>query len=99
MTILKEGMFSCVRICVEVDLKNRLLEAVLLTLENWKHEKPLDYEKLPFKCKVFHEYGHFTKNYKNAVQEAPPIEEKEEQRKIVKRKMNPKKTTLEKILK
>jgi hypothetical protein len=30
----KENMFSCVMICVEVDLEKGILEALLMTLDN-----------------------------------------------------------------
>jgi hypothetical protein len=42
-----------------VDLEKGILEVVLISLDNWQHVQQLDYEKLPFKCKIFHEYGHF----------------------------------------
>jgi hypothetical protein len=49
---------------VEVDLEKGIPYVVLISLDNWQHVQQLDYEHLPFKCKVFHEYGHFAKNYK-----------------------------------
>jgi hypothetical protein len=52
----KANMFACARICVEVDLEKGLPEAILLKLDNWKQVQKLDYEQLPFKCKVYHEY-------------------------------------------
>jgi hypothetical protein len=33
----KENIFSCARICVEVDLEKGLPKAMLITLNNWKH--------------------------------------------------------------
>jgi hypothetical protein len=78
MTILKEGMFSYAKICVEVNLDKGILETFLLTLDNWKHENLLDYKKLLLKCKVIHEYGHFAENCKKAVQGVPLVREKEE---------------------
>jgi Pyruvate/2-oxoacid:ferredoxin oxidoreductase delta subunit len=54
-------MFSYVRLCVKVDLEKGLLEAIQLTMDNWKNIQPVNYEQLPFKCKQCHEYGHFTK--------------------------------------
>lgn len=60
----KENIFSCVRIFVEVDLEKGILEAILISLDNWQLVQQLDYKQLPFKCKVCHEYGHFVKNCK-----------------------------------
>ena len=57
-------MFSCTRICVEADLEKGLLKAINLNMEGWKHLQTIDYEKIPFKCKVCHKYGHFEKSYK-----------------------------------
>lgn len=36
-----------------------LPEAFNIKVDQWMHIQQLDYEKIPFKCKVFHEYGHF----------------------------------------
>jgi hypothetical protein len=47
---------------VEVDLEVRLLEVVKLTVGAWHHFQKLDYEQLSFKCRSFHEYGHFQRN-------------------------------------
>lgn len=55
----KENMYACARICVEVDLGKGLPEAVKLRVDHWTHIQQVDYEQLPFKCKVCHEYGHF----------------------------------------
>lgn len=52
------------KIWVEVDVEKGLLEAICLSLDNWTHAQQLDYEQLPFKCKIWHEYGHFAKNCK-----------------------------------
>jgi hypothetical protein len=45
-----------------VDLEKGLLEAIKITLDNWSYVQKVDYEQIPFKCKVCHEYGHFAKN-------------------------------------
>jgi hypothetical protein len=58
-----KAQYTCARICVEVDLKAGLPEAVNLTVGSWKHYKKLDYEQLPFKCRNCHEHGHFQWNY------------------------------------
>jgi hypothetical protein len=58
----KSSMYSCARICVEVDLEKGLPEAIKLKLDDWTYIQKLDYEQLPFKCKSCHEYNHFAKN-------------------------------------
>lgn len=58
----KDGMFSRARICVEEDLEKGFPEVVQLTLDNWTHIQPVDYEQLLFKCKQCHEYGNFAKH-------------------------------------
>lgn len=55
----KEIMHACARICVEVDLWKGLSEAIKIKVDQWTHIQQVDYEQLPFKCKVCHEYGHF----------------------------------------
>ena len=55
----RENMHACARICVEVDLGKGLREAIKIKVDQWMHIQQLDYEQLPFKCKVCHEYGHF----------------------------------------
>lgn len=55
----KENMHACARICVEVDLRKGLSEAIKINVDQWTHIQQLDYKQLPFKCKVCHEYGHF----------------------------------------
>ena len=55
----KDNMHACARICVEVDLGKGLPEAIKIKVDQWTHIQPLDYEQIPFKCKVCHEYGHF----------------------------------------
>jgi hypothetical protein len=62
----RENIFSCTRIYVEVELKKGLLKVVMISLDNWKHLQQLDFEQLPFKCKVCHEYKHFAKYCKKA---------------------------------
>lgn len=55
----KNNMQACARICIEVDLGKGLPEAIKLKVDDWTHIQQLHYEKIPFKCKVCHEYGHF----------------------------------------
>ena len=49
---------------MEVDLEKVLSEAINLNMECWKHLQTVDYEQIPFKCKVCHKYGHFAKSCK-----------------------------------
>lgn len=58
----KSIMYSCARICVEVDVGKGISEAIKLNLDDWTHIQKLDYEQLPFKCKSCHKYGNFAKN-------------------------------------
>jgi hypothetical protein len=58
----KGNIFTCARICVEMDFEKGLSEAIQLNLEGWSHLQALDYEQVPFKCNSFHEYGHFAKS-------------------------------------
>ena len=57
------------RICVEVDLKVGLPEAINLTVADWSHMQELDYEQLPFKCRHCHGYDHFARSCKKKVKE------------------------------
>ena len=43
-----------------------------MNLDNWSYIKQVDYEKIPFKCKACHGYGHFAKN-------GPQVKETQEQ--------------------
>lgn len=55
----QEGMFSCVRIYVKVDLDTGFLGTINLNMDNWSHIQEVNYDQIPFKCKAFHEYRHF----------------------------------------
>ena len=45
-------------------------------MDGWEHYKKVHYEKLPFKCKKCHEYGHFAKKVpKFGQEEAEKTEE------------------------
>jgi hypothetical protein len=57
----RDGLQSCARLCVEVDLEKGLPEAIQLILDGWSYIQMVDYEQLPFKCKYCHEYGHLPK--------------------------------------
>jgi len=42
-----------------VDLGKGLPEVIKLKVDEWSHIQQLDYEQIPFKCKVCHKYSHF----------------------------------------
>jgi len=63
----KDNMQACTRICVEVDLGKGLPEAIKLKVDEWSHIQQLDYEQITFRCKVCHEYGHFTNRCRKLV--------------------------------
>lgn len=48
--------FTC--ICVEIDLNNPLPDPMEICLGSSSWVQQLDYESLPFRCRIFHEYGH-----------------------------------------
>ena len=57
----KPPIFSCAKICVEVDLAKGFSEEINLTMEGCNHLQKVDYEKIPFKCNTCYIYGHFSK--------------------------------------
>ncbi|XP_059068704.1 uncharacterized protein LOC131859159 [Cryptomeria japonica] len=46
------------RICVEIDLSKPLLDSVDMYAGTYSWVQQLDYETLPFSCRLCHEYGH-----------------------------------------
>jgi len=71
-------MYSCARICVEMDLEKGLREAVQIKIDEWSFRQTLNYEQIPFKCSICHDHGHFTKNCPKSQQyQPPPIAEPE----------------------
>ena len=46
------------RICIYMDLSRELPKAISLNWEDEEWIKPIDYEQLPFRCRLCHEYGH-----------------------------------------
>ena len=74
----KAPMFSCARICVEVDLEKGLPKAINLTIDRWNHLQTMDYEQIPFKCKYCHEYGHFAKSCPKKPEKSNPEENPKE---------------------
>jgi hypothetical protein len=67
----RDGLQSCARLCVEVDLEKGLPKEIHLILDGWSYIQTVDYEQLPFKCKYCHEYSHFAKSCPKATHEHP----------------------------
>ena len=67
----RRDQYTCARIWVEVDIKIGLPKSINLTVADWSHIQELDYEKLPFKCRYFHEYNHFSQHCKKTIEETP----------------------------
>lgn len=78
-------MHACARICLEVNLGKGLPEAVKINVDRWIHIQQLDYEQIPFKCKVCHEYCHCS-NRCAKKQEPKEIENQEPKWEQVKKK-------------
>jgi hypothetical protein len=57
----KGNIFTCARIYVGMDLERCLLKVIQINMEGWSHIQSIEYEKIPFKCNYFHEYGCFAK--------------------------------------
>lgn len=57
---LKKGLNGSLtrRVCVEVDLSKELKSAIILKAGNYSHKQQLDYEGIPFRCKVCHSREH-----------------------------------------
>lgn len=49
--------FTC--ICVEIDLSKPLPYAIDMCVGSYSWVQQLDYETLPFQCRLCHEYSHF----------------------------------------
>ena len=63
-------------------------EGINLNMEGWKHLQMVDYEKIPFKCKVCHEYGNFDKYFKKKIQSEEGEITREEWNEVSRRKGN-----------
>jgi hypothetical protein len=48
----KGNIYTCARICVDMDFSKGLPEAIQLNLDGWSHLQALDYEQVPFKCNI-----------------------------------------------
>jgi hypothetical protein len=57
-----------------VDLEKGIPHAVNIKMDNWSHIQEVDYEKLPFKCRACHEYGHFAIDFPKTT---PPKKQEE----------------------
>ncbi|XP_059070302.1 uncharacterized protein LOC131859988 [Cryptomeria japonica] len=55
---LDHKVISYACICVEIDLNNPLPESLEIYLGSSSWVQSLDYESMPFRCRVCHEYGH-----------------------------------------
>jgi hypothetical protein len=55
---LKGRYTSYARICIEMDVSGALTEAISLEFEHEEWIQSIDYEKIPFRCKISHEHGH-----------------------------------------
>jgi len=59
---IKARYTSFVRICVYLNISNDLPEAINLTWQDEVWNQTLDYENLPFRCKICHEHGHLLRD-------------------------------------
>ena len=74
-------VISFAHICVEVDLNNLLPDSMEICMGSSSWIQQLDYETLPFRCRICHEYKHLYCNYprnksSTLVATRPPREEK-----------------------
>ncbi|XP_059076363.1 uncharacterized protein LOC131875739 [Cryptomeria japonica] len=67
-------IISFARICVEVDLNNPLPDSMEIRMGSSSWIQQLDYETLPFRCRICHEYGHLHRKcprFKSSPRAAP----------------------------
>ena len=50
-------------------METGLPEEINLIVAEWSHIQELDYEQIPFKCRLCHGYDHFARNCKKKVEE------------------------------
>lgn len=55
---LGKKVMTFAHICVEIDLSKPLPDAVDMCARSFSWVQQLDYETLPFRCRLCHEYGH-----------------------------------------
>lgn len=58
---LGKKVMTFARICVELDLSRPLPDAVEMCAGSYSWVQQLDYETLPFRCRLCHEYGHLVR--------------------------------------
>lgn len=51
---------------MEIDLSQPFLDSIDMTIGSSSWTQPLDYETLPFRCRLCHEYGHLLKRCPHA---------------------------------
>ena len=54
-----------------MELSKEFPEAVNLKWKDAEWAKPIDYEHIPFRCRQFHDYGHFIRNFPKKGQQPP----------------------------
>ena len=72
---LGKRVMTFARICVELDLSRPLPDEVEMCAGSHSWVQQLDYETLPFRCRLCHEYGHLLRRCpkaKSAEQQPPP---------------------------
>jgi hypothetical protein len=82
----KGNIYTCARICVDMEFSKGFPEAIQLNVDGWSHLQALDYEQVPFKCNSCHEYGHFTKICPKAKESQPLLNNVDQGFKQVSRK-------------
>jgi hypothetical protein len=73
---LGKKVMTFARICVEIDLSRPIPDAVEMCAGSHSWMQQLDYETLPFRCRLCHEYGHLLRRCPKAKsveqQSSPP---------------------------
>ena len=60
-----------------MDLLKDLPKAISLNWDNKEWIQQIDYEQLPFWCRICHEYGHFGRNYHRGSQDKKARDQEE----------------------
>ena len=72
---LGKKVMTFAHICVELDLSRPLPDVVEMCVSSHSWMQQLDYETLPFRCRLCHEYGHLLRRClkaKSVEQKSPP---------------------------
>lgn len=64
-------MFTYIRIYIEIQLEKFLLKSINLSLLNQTHLHIINYDKIPFRFKIYNEYCHFSKYYLSQIISKP----------------------------